>query len=52
MKVENKENTIKKSVDIPVSLFEQIMKYAHDNKIYKFGPALIKILEDSLNEKK
>lgn len=38
----------KKTIDIPSELFEKIMQYSHKNKIYKFSPAVIELLEVAL----
>jgi hypothetical protein len=38
----------KKTVDIPSDLFEKIMTYSHENKIYKFSPAVIQLIEIAL----
>lgn len=39
---------LKKTLDIPEELFERIMDYAHANKLYKFTPAVIELLEKGL----
>lgn len=38
----------KKTIDIPNELFEKIMQYSHEQKIYKFSPAVIQLLEKAL----
>jgi hypothetical protein len=42
---------IKKTLDIPEELFEQIMDYAHKEKLYKFTPAVIALLKKGLETK-
>lgn len=44
------KDTIKKTIDFPKDLFERIMAYSHKKKIYKFGPAVIDMLEEVLNK--
>lgn len=39
---------IKKSVDIPESLFMEIMEFALNAKLYKFGPAVVALIEKGL----
>ena len=43
-----KKPVVKKSIDIPEDLFESIMTYAHKEKIYKFSPAVLKLLGKAL----
>lgn len=46
-----KLNSQKRSFDCPDELYASIMEYAVKNKLYKFGPALLDILEKGLNPK-
>jgi hypothetical protein len=39
---------VKKTLDIPEEIFEQIMDYAHKEKLYKFTPAVIALLKKGL----
>jgi len=36
----------KRSFDMPAELYEYVMKYAVDNKLYKFGLALMEIIKE------
>lgn len=46
--MENRVRLLKKTLDIPEDLFEQIMDYAHQEKLYKFTPAVIALLRRGL----
>lgn len=45
------EKTTKRSIDFPDELYHLVMKYGSDNKLYKFGPALIDIIRKALENK-
>jgi hypothetical protein len=45
-----KENTVKKSLDVPEDLFERVMGYSYSQKIYKFGPTVIELLDIALTK--
>jgi len=38
----------KKTIDVPQDLYEQIMNYAHNRKLYKFTPTVIELIEAGL----
>ena len=44
----NREDVVKKSLDIPEGLFEAVMGYAYKEKIYKFGPSVVELLSIAL----
>lgn len=44
-----KKDTVKKTIDVPVELFERIMSYAYNEKTYKFGPACLELLEEAVS---
>ena len=41
---------LKKTLDIPEDLFEQIMDFAHQEKLYKFTPAVLSLLRKGLEQ--
>jgi hypothetical protein len=43
-----KLNTQKRSFDCPEEMYNAIMEYAVKNKLYKFGPALLSVIEKGL----
>jgi len=47
--MENKQ-ILKKTLDVPSELFDKIMAYSHTNKIYKFSPAVIRLLESAFEK--
>jgi hypothetical protein len=44
--------TIKKSIDIPEDLFTKVMDYAHEQKKYKFTPAVLDLLRKALTDER
>ena len=41
---------LKKTLDIPEDIFEQIMDFAHQEKLYKFTPAVLALLKKGLEK--
>ncbi len=39
---------IKKTLDVPEDIFEQIMDFAHKEKLYKFTPAVLQLIKKGL----
>jgi len=43
------KKVVKKTIDMPVELFDKIMTFAYSKKIYKFSPSVIQLLESALD---
>ena len=48
--MEDRVRLLKKTLDIPEDLFEQIMDFAHREKLYKFTPAVLQLIRKGLEE--
>ncbi len=46
-----KDKTSKRTLDFPDELYHLVMEYGSKHKTYKFGPALIKLVNEFLESK-